>query len=103
MVSSSSSVIGTLLPLICGFLLIVQSHGIETGKPHDSVQILTNENVEAALNDPANGLWMLKFYAPWCGHCKKLAPTLNSMAPYLSGKLAIGKIDCTDTSARPIC
>jgi len=103
MVSSSSSVIGTLLPLICGFLLIVQSHGIETGKPHDSVQILTNDNVEAALNDPANGLWMLKFYAPWCGHCKKLAPTLNSMAPYLSGKLAIGKIDCTDSSAKPIC
>ncbi len=33
--------------------------------------------------------------APWCGHCKKLAPTLDKMATYISGKFAIGKIDCT--------
>ncbi len=33
--------------------------------------------------------------APWCSHCKKLAPTLDKMAPYLSGKISIGKIDCT--------
>ena len=33
--------------------------------------------------------------APWCGHCKQMAPTLDKMAPYISGKMAIGKIDCT--------
>jgi len=95
-----------VLPLLCTVALIpvvVRAEAIETGKPHSTVQILTDDNVDDALNDPANGLWLLKFYAPWCGHCKKLTPTLNLMAPYLSGKLAIGKIDCTDTSARPIC
>jgi protein disulfide-isomerase-like protein len=59
------------------------------------VQVITQSNWNEVLNDPANGLWLLKFYAPWCGHCKKLAPTLDKMAPYLAGKLAIGKIDCT--------
>ena len=43
-------------------------------------------------------LHLVLFYdylAPWCGHCKKLAPTLDAMASYITGKFAIGKIDCT--------
>jgi thiol-disulfide isomerase/thioredoxin len=30
-----------------------------------------------------------------CGHCKKMAPVLDKVAPLLEGKMAIGKIDCT--------
>lgn len=76
-------------------LLLVLSTGDTTGTAHTTVQVITQSNWNEVLNDPANGLWLLKFYAPWCGHCKKLAPTLDKMAPYLAGKLAIGKIDCT--------
>jgi len=79
------------------------SLALTTGEPHSTVQTLTKENFDEALNDPANGLWLLKFYAPWCSHCKKLAPTLDKMAPYLSGKLAIGKLDCTDSKTKPVC
>jgi len=32
------------------------------GEPHAEVQILNDDNFEAAINDPANGLWLLKFY-----------------------------------------
>ncbi|EEC51682.1 predicted protein, partial [Phaeodactylum tricornutum CCAP 1055/1] len=38
---------------------------------------------------------LLKFYAPWCGHCKRLAPILDQVAPEIAGKMAIGKVDCT--------
>lgn len=30
-----------------------------------------------------------------CGHCKKLAPVLDSAAPKLTGQMSIGTIDCT--------
>ena len=71
-------------------------HAAEIGTAHSTVIDLTAENFDDLVEkDPANGLWFLKFYAPWCGHCKQLAPTLDKVAPYLSGKLAFGKIDCT--------
>jgi protein disulfide-isomerase-like protein len=68
--------------------------GFETGSPHSSVQTLTEETFPKAIQDSANSLWLLKFYAPWCGHCKRLAPVLDEVAPLVTGKMAIGKIDC---------
>ena len=33
--------------------------------------ILTDENFEENVS---RGKWLVKFYAPWCAHCQKLAP-----------------------------
>lgn len=65
------------------------------GTPHDKPVDLGDDSFQAAIEDPANPFWFLKFYAPWCGHCKRMAPVLESIAPQLKGKMAIGKIDCT--------
>ena len=71
-------------------------HAAQIGTAHSTVIELTFDNfVEVVESDPANGLWFLKFYAPWCGHCKQLAPVLDAVAPALEGKMALGKIDCT--------
>jgi len=76
--------------------------GTSISEPHSTVQTLTLQNFDTALHeDPANGLWFLKFYAPWCGHCKKMAPMLEKVALYITGKMAIGKIDCT--SEKQLC
>lgn len=68
---------------------------LELGKPHSTVVTLGSSNFRPAIQDPANPFWLLKLYAPWCGHCKKLAPVLDAVAPYLAGQMAIGKVDCT--------
>ena len=36
-----------------------------------------------------------------CGHCKKLAPILEEVAPLVKGKMAIGSVDCT--TQKPLC
>ncbi len=40
--------------------------------------------------------WVLEFYAPWCGHCKKLSPAYAAAAQAnINTPLKFGKIDCT--------
>jgi protein disulfide-isomerase-like protein len=45
------------------------------------------------------GAWFVKFYAPWCGHCKSLEPDWNSLADSLSGKVIVARLDCTANPA----
>ena len=41
-------------------------------------------------------MWLIKFYAPWCGHCKKLEPIWKHVAQSLTEyPIRVGKIDCT--------
>lgn len=61
------------------------------------VTLSSNNFAEIVKSDTEKG-WMVKFYAPWCGHCKKLAPTWNELASSAQG-FGVGSMDCTTSQA----
>jgi len=41
--------------------------------------VLTKDNFDKYVMDPTKNV-LVEFYAPWCGHCKNLAPTYEKVA-----------------------
>jgi len=48
-----------------------------------------------AATGQTTGPWFVKFHAPWCGHCRALAPTWANVAEELDGAVAVADVDCT--------
>ncbi|CAK7218944.1 hypothetical protein SCUCBS95973_003654 [Sporothrix curviconia] len=42
--------------------------------------------------------WFVKFYAPWCHHCKAMAANWDQLAKEMQGKLNIGEVNCEKES-----
>merc|ERR1712014_246676 len=57
---------------------------------------LVGSTFDSIVMDPSKDV-LVMFYAPWCGHCKKLEPVYRDVAKKLEGvgTLVIAKIDAT--------
>eukprot|EP00569_Conticribra_weissflogii_P000735 CAMPEP_0171354442 /NCGR_PEP_ID=MMETSP0878-20121228/44709_1 /TAXON_ID=67004 /ORGANISM="Thalassiosira weissflogii, Strain CCMP1336" /LENGTH=263 /DNA_ID=CAMNT_0011860415 /DNA_START=597 /DNA_END=1388 /DNA_ORIENTATION=- len=62
------------------------------------VIVLNAKNFDSSLRD--GKVWLIEFYAPWCGHCSRFAPayeqvaqTLHSQQPTSPRKVNVAKID----------
>lgn len=54
---------------------------------------LTAENFKKTVLQDKDSMWMVEFYAPWCGHCKQLAPSYELAAKQLKGVVKLGAVN----------
>jgi protein disulfide-isomerase A6 len=54
---------------------------------------LTKENVAQRVIGSTD-IWIIEFYATWCGHCKNFAPEFKKAAENLKGLVHFAAVDC---------
>jgi len=84
-----------MLRLCCPLLMALAA--LFTPSLADDVLELTDSDFDSALSAIDTALVM--FYAPWCGHCKRLKPEFEKAAGDLLANdppVTLAKVDCTE-------
>ncbi|EMP29275.1 Protein disulfide-isomerase TMX3 [Chelonia mydas] len=97
-----------MAPLPRGPELLLVASGVQRGVGTAAALVLTLdaafvEDLDDSFKDNRkDDIWLVDFYAPWCGHCKKLEPVWNEVGVEIrsSGSpVKVGKMDATSYSS----
>ncbi|CAG9765967.1 unnamed protein product [Ceutorhynchus assimilis] len=75
------------------------SSGSSSSDDSNDVIELTDSNFDKLVLQ-SDDMWLVEFFAPWCGHCKNLAPHWAKAATELKGKVKLGALDATIHKAK---
>ncbi len=68
-----------------------------TGKPALELDAESFERLTQVSQGMTTGNWFVMFYAPWCGHCKRLAPALDEVSKMSPAHGAnVAKVNCDE-------
>ena len=69
-------------------ICVIQGGGSGSGSGGSDKDVveLTESNFDKLVLD-SEDMWLVEFFAPWCGHCKNLAPHWASAATQMKGKV----------------
>ena len=92
----SNTILLTIFVAVISSASVVQS--LYDFKDGGAIQELTDANFNDKVFD-SQQMWVVEFYAPWCGHCKELAPKFDRAAEILrvnESPVVLAKVDATD-------
>eukprot|EP00186_Timspurckia_oligopyrenoides_P002828 CAMPEP_0182443714 /NCGR_PEP_ID=MMETSP1172-20130603/2370_1 /TAXON_ID=708627 /ORGANISM="Timspurckia oligopyrenoides, Strain CCMP3278" /LENGTH=498 /DNA_ID=CAMNT_0024639071 /DNA_START=108 /DNA_END=1604 /DNA_ORIENTATION=+ len=89
-----SVLMSAMFALLCIAVVVVPS-GVSAAE--EDVLVLTADNFKSTIeNEP---LLLIKFFAPWCGHCKAMKEDYEKAAAQLKGTAVLADLDATTEEA----
>ncbi|XP_060030000.1 protein disulfide-isomerase TMX3 isoform X3 [Erinaceus europaeus] len=80
---------------------LVTRHAGSRSTSHQVPQMFTTRD-QKFKDNRKDDIWLVDFYAPWCGHCKKLEPVWNEVGlemKSIGSPVKVGKMDATSYSS----
>lgn len=87
---------------LVGLVGLVALLGGQQALAHDVVDMTSDFEGMIKEHDVA----LVKFYAPWCGHCKRLAPEFEKASTTLKKNdpsVTLADVDCTEEGGKDAC